>query len=325
MDKSNTIIGGVRKIWLAGGCFWGVQEYFSRIPGVTATSVGYANGKTPDPTYYEIGKTGHSETVQVSYDTRQVSLRFILAQYFKIVDPTVMNRQGNDVGTQYRTGIYYEDEDDLELIQSIVAIEQKKYKGPILTEILPLDGFYPAEEYHQDYLKKNPHGYCHIDFSKLEDPAAHPFVDPSFYIKPEDDSLKKVLSDMEYKVTQENVTEPPFDNTYWDHYDRGVYVDITSGEPLFVSSDKFESGCGWPSFSRPLDPDVIKEKTDTTHGMLRIEVRSRVGDAHLGHVFNDGPKESGGLRYCINSAALKFIPVEEMEASGYGWAIPLVK
>jgi peptide methionine sulfoxide reductase msrA/msrB len=320
-----------KEIWLAGGCFWGVEEYFSRINGVIETSVGYANGKTDNPTYYDISHTGHAETVLVVYDTERINLETVLTYYFKIIDPTILNRQGPDIGTQYRTGIYYTDELDKEIIEKVVSDEQKKYDKPIVTEVVKLEHYYPAEEYHQDYLKKNPGGYCHVDMSILDEESLQEKeskqikVDPTLYKKPSQDEMKTLLSDLQYRVTQENATERPFSNEYYDLEKSGIYVDIVTGEPLFLSNDKYDSGCGWPSFTRPIDEAVITEKSDKSHFMIRTEVRSRVGDSHLGHVFEDGPVEEGGLRYCINSAALKFIPVEDMEAAGYGDYIKFVK
>lgn len=325
MDKNS--INELCEIWFAGGCFWGVEAYFARIPGVAGTNVGYANGKTANPSYYDIKHTGHAETVQVSYDPRKVSLHTLLEYFFNIIDPTSINKQGNDIGTQYRTGIYYKDKNDLATIQAAVGKIQRKYKKPVITEVLPLENYYPAEENHQDYLKKNPGGYCHIDLSSLPDkvPDKASVADTSVYKKPEDKQLKETLSDMQYRVTQQNGTEPPFANEFWNHHAKGIYVDIVTGEPLFTSKDKFDSGCGWPSFTRPIEDDVVTEGTDKSHGMMRTEVRSHVGDSHLGHVFEDGPIERGGLRYCINSAALRFIPLEEMEAQGYGEFIYLLK
>lgn len=311
-----------QRIWLAGGCFWGVEEYFSRLYGVLATTVGYANGKTEKPSYHDIGVTGHSETVEVTYDPEKISLETILKYFFKIIDPTAKNRQGNDIGTQYRSGIYYDDSADLPIIKAAVLEEQKKYSRPIVTEVLPLNGYYLAEEYHQKYLKKNPGGYCHVDFSSLPE-ISTPEADG--YKKPSPEKLKQQLSPIEYEVTQENGTEPPFANEYWDNHSKGIYVDIVSGEPLFVSADKFDSGCGWPSFSKPIDEKAIKKLDDYSHGMARTEVRSSTGDSHLGHVFNDGPKDKGGLRFCINSAALRFIPLDKMEQEGYGRFIQLIK
>jgi len=297
----------LREIFFAGGCFWGVQTYFKSIYGVAEVTVGYANGKTQNPTYYDIATTGHVEAVNVKYDSSRVTLKTLLEYFFKIIEPTTLNKQGNDIGTQYRTGIYYVDDSDLAIIKSAIEDEQKKYKTLIVTEVLVLDNYYLAEEYHQDYLEKNPNGYCHIDFSKLND------------------MVKQKLTPIQYKVTQENGTEPPFKNEYWDNHKKGIYVDIVTGEPLFISTDKFDSGCGWPSFTRPIKPDNIIEKRDTTHGMIRTEVRSRGSESHLGHVFDDGPIDEGGLRYCINSAALRFIPIEEMETSGYGGFLSLIK
>lgn len=314
----------LKEIYLAGGCFWGVQAYFSRILGVAKTQAGYANGKTERTTYEEVKKTGHAETVRVSYDPNRVSLQTILEHFFALIDPTSIDRQGPDRGAQYRSGIYYTDEADKQVILEVIEKEQKEYKDPIVTDVEALKNFIAAEDYHQDYLEKNPDGYCHIGFSGLEKQPK--YVDPALYQKPEEKKIKEELSDMQYKVTQESFTEAPFQNEFWDNHKKGIYVDITTGEPLFLSSDQFDSGCGWPSFSRPIDEEVkIELPDDSIVGRHRTEVRSRVGDAHLGHVFTDGPKDKGGLRYCINSAALRFIPVEEMEKEGYGAFIPLVK
>lgn len=307
------------EIYLAGGCFWGTEKYIASIRGVTQTQVGYANGHTEHPTYEDVchRNTGHAETVRVVYDPELVPLDFLLELYYSAIDPVSVNRQGPDCGTQYRTGIYYVDAADRPAIDRSIARLQTRFDQPIAVEVKPLENFFPAEDYHQKYLEKNPHGYCHIGKSKFV-LAAKARVNPAAYSPPDAQALRAALTSTQYAVTQNSATEPPFRNEFFDVFRPGIYVDITTGEPLFASSDKFESGCGWPSFSKPIDPNVVREETDYSHGMLRTEVRSRVGNAHLGHVFDDGPRESGGLRYCINSASLRFVPKEDMEHEGYG-------
>lgn len=306
------------EIYLAGGCFWGLEEYFSRIPGVEQTTVGYANGQVETTNYQLIKETDHAETVQVIYDPDKITLRAILLYYFRVIDPLSVNKQGNDRGRQYRTGVYYTDEGDREVIAQVFAEEEKQLGAKIAVELEPLRHYILAEDYHQDYLKKNPGGYCHIDVTDAE----QPLIDPAAYQKPDQEILKAKLTAEQYQVTQESATERPFHNAYDQTFEEGIYVDITTGEPLFFAKDKFASGCGWPSFSRPIAKDVIHYYQDQSHGMERIEVRSRSGNAHLGHVFTDGPKDQGGLRYCINSASLRFISKEEMEEEGYGYLLP---
>ena len=312
-------------IYLAGGCFWGTEHFLKQINGVESTQVGYANSNTPNPTYEQVcsGKTNAAETVKVVYDPQKVDLNFLLDLYFKTIDPTSLNKQGNDRGTQYRTGIYYTDKADLPVINNAIKVLSTQYNRPLAIEVKPLSNFYKAEEYHQDYLDKHPTGYCHIDPSLFA--LAKKANAPKKYQKPNDATLKKNLTAEQYAVTQKNATEPAFHNEYWNEHRAGIYVDITTGEPLFVSTDKFDSGCGWPSFSKPIKKDLVAEKKDTSHGMIRTEVRSKTGDAHLGHVFNDGPTDKGGLRYCINSASLRFIPKDKMKEEGYGEYISLVK
>lgn len=305
-----------KTIYLAGGCFWGLEKYLSYIQGVLTTEVGYANGKTEYPTYRQVcdEDTGHAETVKVEYDSEQIDLSFILQLFFEVIDPTSLNKQGNDIGTQYRTGIYYTDSNDLIAIQKALEELQEEYQKPIVVEVLPLLNYYPAEEYHQDYLDKNPTGYCHIGTDEFERAKKARYTR---FKKKTQEQLQKELTGLEFEVTQNSATEPAFQNEYYDEFREGIYVDKTTGEPLFVSTDKFESGCGWPSFSKPIQKNLIREYSDSTFNMKRTEVRSTLGDAHLGHVFEDGPKETGGLRYCINSAALKFIPKEKMIQEGY--------
>lgn len=304
-------------IYLAGGCFWGVEGYFKRIEGVKGTTCGYANGRTENPSYEDVCRhdTGHAETVKVDFDDEVISLEDLLIYYFRIIDPVSVNKQGNDVGTQYRTGIYYTDESQLPVIKAAIEREQRKYNKKIAVEVLPIENFYSAEEYHQDYLDKNPNGYCHINLGLADEPI----VRSEKYKRKTDDELKESLTPLQYDVTVNAATERPFDNEFNSNFERGIYVDITSGEPLFFSTDKFESGCGWPSFSKPIQKDLVKYSEDLSLGRRRIEVRSNVADAHLGHVFDDGPSELGGLRYCINSAALRFIPLDKMDEEGYGY------
>lgn len=307
----------MKEIYLAGGCFWGVEEYFRRIEGIVETEVGYANGNTQNPTYEEVCRknTGFAETVWIKYDEQSISLRDVLRRYFRIIDPTLLDRQGPDVGNQYRTGIYYVNEEDIPVIEEEMELLAKKYTDKIQTEVLPLKNYYKAEEYHQKYLAKNPGGYCHVDLSIAEEVL----MDEPIFSKQDTEVLKEKLTELQFKVTQHAHTEPPFNNEYHDHFEEGLYVDITTGEPLFLSEDKFDSGCGWPSFSKPISKEVLSYFEDDSYGMRRTEVKSSLGDSHLGHIFPDGPEESGGLRYCINSAALRFIPKEKLAKEGYAF------
>ncbi len=309
-------IDSLKTVYFAGGCFWGVQAYLARIPGVYETEVGYANGTVSNPTYQQVctGTTGHTETVRVVYDPTKCSLSSLTEQFFTIIDPTIYNRQGNDVGTQYRTGIYYVDDADKSVLEAALATAQLYHDDPVVTELLPLVCFYPAEAYHQNYLEKNPGGYCHVDFSGLQHLAVSEHTTPV----PNTEELHGRLTPEQYRVTQLGDTEAPFTGAYWDVFDKGIYVDIISGNPLFLSVDKYDSGCGWPSFTKPIDPAAVVGREDLSYGMRRTEVRGSNSNAHLGHVFPDGPEDRGGLRYCINSAALRFIPYDEMDKQGYG-------
>lgn len=242
----------MQKIYFAGGCFWGVEEYFSRIPGVCDTECGYANGAVENPTYEEVcsDTTGFAETVCILYNPDIVALRILVRQFFKIIDPVSINRQGNDRGSQYRTGIYYISDEDLGPIQSVMFEIQKDCSQPLAVELEPLRNFYPAEDYHQNYLQNHPHGYCHIDFSSLKDLIVRP--DGRTGIKQDRAELQKQLTREQYDVTQNASTERPFSGPYWNHHEPGLYVDIVTGEPLFTSAHKFDSGCGWPSFTKPV-------------------------------------------------------------------------
>ena len=237
-----------------------------------------------------------------------------------IINPLSKNKQGNDVGSQYRTGVYYTDVNDLSTIEQVFQEMTEQYGQPLAVELFPLQHFIPAEDYHQDYLKKNPNGYCHINVNQ----AASPVIDASAYHKPNREELKESLSPEAYAVTQENGTEQAFTSPLWNQFEPGIYVDVVTGEPLFSSKDKFDSACGWPSFSRPISPEVANYKEDHSHNMDRIEVRSRVGDSHLGHVFPDGPRDKGGLRYCINGVATRFVPKADMAKEGYAYLLDQV-
>lgn len=363
-----------RIIYFAGGCFWGVEAYFERMYGVLDTSSGYANGDTQNPNYNDvIRNSGHAETVAVTYDSEKVSLEALVERLFRIIDPISINQQGADRGVQYRTGIYYTDPNDKAVIEKIVDEEQKKYSEKIAVEVIPLEHYFLAEDYHQDYLEKNPNGYCHINLKAFADEYGAPeskqesgldgglyddmggssdntsgvfseasllemsgaipsieklriiFVNPNDYEKPSNAEIKEMLNEEEYLVTQNASTEAAFTGKYVNTKEKGIYVDIVTGEPLFLSTDKYDSGTGWPSFTKPIVGEVITEYKDMSYGMIRTEVTSRVAGSHLGHLFDDGPKDTGGLRYCINSAALRFIALEDMDAQGYGDLKRLVK
>lgn len=316
----------MKEIYLAGGCFWGVEKYLSLLPGVLHTEVGYANGHTKNPSYEEVctRNTGHAEAVKVSFDPSVLDLSHLLERFYEVIDPTTVNRQGNDVGTQYRTGIYYVDAEDEKTIARSIADLQKHLRKSVLIEVLPLMNYAAAEAYHQKYLDKNPGGYCHIPLEKFTQAQYAPGLSTRYQPQTRE-ALRAALTTIQFDVTQNSGTEPPFQNEYHNCFRPGIYVDITTGEPLFLSTDKFDAGCGWPSFSKPISPRLIHERTDASHGMTRTEVRSKQGDAHLGHVFPDGPTEHGGLRYCINSASLRFVPKERMVTEGYGDLLHLIQ
>lgn len=299
-------------IYLAGGCFWGVEGYFKKLPGVYETEVGYANGKTDDTSYENVASTDHAETVKVCYDKSIISLEEILLHYFRIIDPLSVNRQGNDIGRQYRTGVYYTDDSDSKIIDKIFHYEED-LQGPIAVEKSTLKNFIKAEDYHQDYLDKNPGGYCHIDISLSSKPLFN-----EEYPLPSEDKLREILDRTSYNVMRKATTEAPGTSPLNNEFRPGIYVDKITGEPLFCSTDKFDAGCGWPSFSKPITTDKLTEHIDTSHMMVRTEVVSKNSNSHLGHVFDDGPIDKGGLRYCINGAALRFIPFEKMDEEGYG-------
>jgi peptide methionine sulfoxide reductase msrA/msrB len=357
---------GTRTAVFAGGCFWCTESDFEKVPGVIDAVSGYTGGHVANPSYEEVssGGTGHVEAVKVIYDPTKVTYAQLLDWFWRHVDPTDAGGQFVDRGSQYRSVIFYADEE-----QHLLAEASRKnlaasgrFSKPIVTEIRPLGPFYPAEDFHQNYYKKNPVRYHYYRWNsgrdqfleriwgkvkdvppqervksgsgdkpgamatpagmtKTEDTMTKPesgsMQAAKKYTIPDDAELRRRLTPLQYEVTREGGTEPAFRNAYWDNHQAGIYVDIISGEPLFSSTDKFDSGTGWPSFTRPLVPGNIVEKKDRSFFMVRTEVRSRHAGSHLGHVFDDGPPPTG-LRYCINSAALRFVPVADLEKEGYG-------
>lgn len=306
----------MQKAYLAGGCFWCMVDPFSTLPGVSEVTAGYMGGHTEYPTYDEVCRenTGHKEAVEILYDPRYMSYEKLLDVFFKNIDPTDAKGQFADRGRSYTTAIFTQNQAErTAALKTIKALETSgRFKGPIVTEVLEYMPFYPAEPHHQMYHLKNP---FHYQTYKKGSGRAD-YLKETWSMKIDKKEMKKKLTPTQFNVVFENGTEPPFQNEFHDFKGEGIYVDIVTGDPLFSSTDKFDSGSGWPSFTKPIQP--IQEKMDTSHGMRRIEVRTKASDIHLGHVFEDGPADRGGLRYCINSAALRFVAKEDLEKEGYG-------
>ncbi len=339
---------------LAGGCFWCVETDLEKLPGVIDVISGYSGGRTKNPTYKNYASGGHREVVFVVYDPREITFAGLVEYHIKHIDPTNKAGQFKDIGKQYSPAIYYANPEEKQAAERVIAAIDKLgvYRGKIGVAIEERQAFWPAEDYHQDYHTKNMLKYNVFRFqsgrdafvakhwkngraNELELPGAYPKAKaPSDaqmasktkeqtrpwlnFAKPKPAELRKRLSAIQYKVTQQDGTEPAFRNTYWDNKKEGLYVDVVSGAPLFSSRDKYKSGTGWPSFVAPISMDYVVFKQDRKLFYTRVEVRSRIGDSHLGHVFNDGPPARGGKRYCMNSAALRFVPKEKLEEQGYG-------
>lgn len=309
----------LREIYLAGGCFWGTEGYFQRIPGIVATDVGYANGDSDETSYEEIARSGHAETVHITYDPDVIHLAEILDRFYLAIDPLAVDRQGNDIGRQYRSGIYWTDDFSAEVAALSLSLLNERLGQNSAIELAQLQNYVLAEDYHQDYLAKNPTGYCHINLALARE-QLYPVSET-----PSAEELREKLSPDVYDVTQEQGTEAPFSSPLNDLYEPGIYVDIVTGQALFSSADKFSSGTGWPSFTKPITTDSVTYRRDlNTFDPTATEIQNNSETSHLGHVFRSMAAEEGGLRYCINGVSLRFVPEAEMRDEGYAHFLPYV-
>lgn len=326
--------------YFAGGCFWCTESDYEKLPGVKEVTSGYMGGSVDNPSYNQVasGESGHREMVKVVYNPNKITYRQLTLELFRETDPTDSGGSFYDRGHQYTSAVYYQTEEEHEIAKEVIRTleDLKVFDKPIATDIEKVSTFWIAEDYHQNYYKKNPLPYKYYRNGSGRDVFIESVwgggeYDDLFndivikkvsmwenYEKPSEEILKDELTELQYKITQKEGTETPFKNEYWDNHDEGIYVDVVSGEPLFSSTEKFDSGTGWPSFLRPIDYDFVTEHKDYKLILPRTEIRSKYADSHLGHIILDGPITNDKIRYCMNSASLRFVPKADLEKEGLG-------